>query len=79
MKANATMRRDPTKARTRRNFLKLAAGTAVFCPFVSFPLRAIASQPTLKIAKWAHFLPEFDTWFEGWANEWDGSTTGKSS
>jgi multiple sugar transport system substrate-binding protein len=40
------------------------------CPLVSFPLRAIASQPTLNIAKWAHFLPEFDTWFESWAREW---------
>lgn len=24
----------------------------------------------LRIAKWAHFLPEFDTWFEAMAQEW---------
>jgi len=70
VKANATMRRDPAKTTTRRDFLKRAAGAAVLCPFFSFPLRALASQPTLKVAKWAHFLPEFDLWFEGWASEW---------
>lgn len=69
VKANATMRHRK-KATTRRDFIKLAASTAVLCPFFSFPQRTIASQPTLKIAKWAHFLPEFDLWFEGWAHEW---------
>jgi multiple sugar transport system substrate-binding protein len=64
------MRRDPAKATTRRNFLKLGASTAALYPFVSFPPRSMASQATLKVAKWAHFLPEFDTWFEGWASEW---------
>src|SRR5438270_449423 len=48
---------------SRRNFLKLAAGTAAFGPFFHFPVRALASQRTLKIAKWAHLLPEFDQWF----------------
>lgn len=48
---------------SRRNFLKLAAGTAALGPFFSFPGRALAAQNTLKIAKWAHFLPEFDHWF----------------
>ncbi len=43
--------------------MKLAAGTAAFGPFFLFPDRALASQKTLKIAKWAHFLPEFDQWF----------------
>jgi multiple sugar transport system substrate-binding protein len=63
--------RNPKRATTtRRDFLKLTAGAVVLCPFFSFPERAIASQPTLKIAKWAHFLPEFDLWFEGWASEW---------
>jgi len=53
-----------TKGKTsRRNFLKLAAGTAAFGPFFLFPDRALASQQTLRIAKWAHFLPEFDQWF----------------
>lgn len=48
---------------SRRDFLKLAAGTAAFGPFFLFPDRALASQKTLKIAKWAHFLLEFDQWF----------------
>jgi len=39
-------------------------------PFVSFPCSAAASQPPLRIAKWAHFLPEFDSWFESMADEW---------
>jgi multiple sugar transport system substrate-binding protein len=48
---------------SRRRFLKLAASAAAFGPFFSFPERALAGQKTLKIAKWAHFLPEFDHWF----------------
>jgi multiple sugar transport system substrate-binding protein len=48
---------------SRRNFLRLAAGAAAFGPFFLFPDRALASQKTLKVAKWAHFLPEFDQWF----------------
>lgn len=48
---------------SRRNFLKLAAGTAAFGPFFLSSGRALAGQKTLKIAKWAHFIPEFDEWF----------------
>lgn len=48
---------------SRRNFLRWTAGAAAFGPFFLFPDRAAASQKTLKIAKWAHFLPEFDQWF----------------
>lgn len=48
---------------SRRDFLKVAAGMAAFGPFFHFPARALAGQKTLKIAKWAHFLPEFDHWF----------------
>ena len=56
---------------SRRRFLKLAAATAAFGPFFSFPERALASQKTLRIAKWAHFLPEFDHWFQNvLAKEW---------
>src|SRR5262249_10677289 len=50
-------------ASSRRRFLRLAAGAAAFGPFFLFPGRALASQKTLKVAKWAHFLPEFDHWF----------------
>ena len=47
---------------SRRKVLRLAAATAAVGPFV-LSGRARASQPTLKIAKWAHFLPEYDVWF----------------
>jgi multiple sugar transport system substrate-binding protein len=63
-----------TKIRTttpsRRDIVRLTAG-AVAAPFVAAPARAQASQPTLKIAKWAHFMPEYDAWFAGeLAEEW---------
>ena len=47
------------------------AATAAFGPFVVFADRALASQKTLSIAKWAHFLPEFDQWFQNvLAKDW---------
>ncbi|HWX54828.1 MAG TPA: twin-arginine translocation signal domain-containing protein [Verrucomicrobiae bacterium] len=61
---------NTVKPTSRRHFLKLAAGTAALGPFFLFPDRALASQKTLKIAKWAHFVPEFDTWFESMARDW---------
>src|SRR5713101_1103015 len=55
---------------SRRDIVRLAAATAVG-PFVAFPDRTLARQQTLKIAKWAHFLPEYDEWFAGvLAEEW---------
>ena len=54
----------------RRHFVKLAAGAAAVGPFFLFPDRALASQKNLTIAKWAHFVPEFDSWFEGMAQDW---------
>lgn len=57
------MTRPAGSKTSRRNFLKLAAGTAALGPFFLFSPYALASQTTLKIAKWAHFLPEFDDWF----------------
>lgn len=64
------MTRDTAKTTSRRDFLKLTGASAAFGPFFLFSSRALASQKTLKIAKWAHFLPEFDSWFEGMAKEW---------
>lgn len=59
-----TQMTKPAGSKTsRRNFLKLAAGTAALGPFFLFSPYALASQKTLRIAKWAHFLPEFDDWF----------------
>jgi multiple sugar transport system substrate-binding protein len=49
---------------SRRDFIRIAAGSAAVGPFFLFPDRALASQKTLKIAKWAHLLPEYDRWFE---------------
>ena len=55
----------------RRDFIKLAATTAAIGPFFSFSPRLFAASKTLKIAKWAHFIPEYDTWFETeWAKQW---------
>jgi multiple sugar transport system substrate-binding protein len=63
-----------TRVRTtkpsRRDVVRLAAATAA-APFVASPGHALASQPTLKIAKWTHFLPEYDVWFaRELAEEW---------
>ena len=56
---------------SRRKFLKLTAATAAFGPFFLFSPHALASERPLKIAKWAHFLPEFDEWFgKVWAKDW---------
>ncbi len=69
-----------TGSSSRRNFLKLAAGAAAFGPFFLFPDRALAGQKQLKIAKWAHFLPEFDQWFvnvlaKNWGTQNDTNVT----
>jgi multiple sugar transport system substrate-binding protein len=66
---------------SRRDFLRLAAATATAAaatgPFFHFSGRAGAQTPparamgTLKIAKWAHFLPDYDAWFAGvLARQW---------
>jgi multiple sugar transport system substrate-binding protein len=53
---------------SRRNFISLAA--CATGPFFLFPHRAVASQKTLKIAKWSHLVPEFNQWFESMAQDW---------
>jgi multiple sugar transport system substrate-binding protein len=70
-KQGTQMTRPAGSKTSRRNFLKLAAGSAALGPFFLFSPHALASQKTLKVAKWAHFLPEFDQWFVNVvANEW---------
>jgi multiple sugar transport system substrate-binding protein len=55
----------------RRDFLKLAASTAAVGPFFRFSPSAFAAPKTLRIAKWAHFVPEYDAWFETeWVKQW---------
>jgi len=55
---------------SRRDFIKwtgsgaLAAG-AGSGPFFLFPETAAAQQKTLKILQWSHFVPAYDTWFDG--------------
>jgi multiple sugar transport system substrate-binding protein len=64
---------------SRREFLRLAAAAAAAGP--GLRLAAGAAGPgvpppapgprTLRIAKWTHFLPEYDTWFDNvLAKEW---------
>jgi len=59
---------------TRREFAKLtgagALATGVGANFL-FPERAAAQQKTLKIIQWSHFVPAWDTWFNGtYVKEW---------
>jgi multiple sugar transport system substrate-binding protein len=55
----------------RRDFIKLAATAAAVGPFLNYSPRALGNPKTLKIAKWAHFVPEYDAWFElEWAKPW---------
>jgi len=55
---------------SRRTFLKTAAfSVGAFGPFFFFPA-ARQQERKLTLAKWAHFLPEFDAWFQDLANEW---------
>ena len=57
------MPRPKGKRFDRRDFVKLVAGATAAGPFFVFSPEAFANPKTLKIAKWAHFLPEFDGWF----------------
>jgi len=75
-KQGTQMTRTVVGETSRRNFLRWAAGVAAFGPFFLFPQRSLAAQKTLRIAKWGHFLPEFDQWFinvmaKDWGNKND--------
>jgi len=53
---------------SRREFVKFAGTGAVAAglgPAFLFPERAQAQQKTLKILQWSHFVPAYDTWFDG--------------
>lgn len=60
---------------SRRRFLKstgltlAAAGAAplLSAPFVS---RGFAADKSLSIVQWAHFVPEYDIWFDKFAKDW---------
>jgi len=69
------MSKDRTRSITRRRFLKTtgltlaAAGTApiLSTPFIS---KGLAADKSLSIVQWAHFVPEYDTWFDKFAKDW---------
>src|ERR1700693_5631125 len=53
---------------SRRDFVKVAGPGALAAglgPAFLFPERALAQQKTLKILQWSHFVPAYDTWFNG--------------
>ena len=58
---------------TRRRFATLAGAGALAAggPAFLFPDRARAAGRTLKIIQWSHFVPAWDTWFNGtYVKEW---------
>ncbi|MGC2698414.1 MAG: extracellular solute-binding protein [Candidatus Angelobacter sp.] len=63
------------KGVSRREFIKIAGAGSIaagaFGPAFLFPERAAAQQKTLKILQWSHFVPAYDTWFNGtFAKQW---------
>jgi multiple sugar transport system substrate-binding protein len=68
-------KRQEARGISRRRFTKLAGGGALAAgalgPAFLFPGRAEAQQKTLKIIQWSHFVPAWDTWFNGtYVKEW---------
>ena len=64
-----------SKRVTRRSFLKTTsaiAGAAGLAPAISAPFvsPALAQTKSLSIVQWAHFVPEYDTWFDKFAKDW---------
>lgn len=58
------MPKSTARKLSRRQFIRSAAAATAAGPFITFSDPAFARQKTLRIAKWAHFLPEYDVWFE---------------
>jgi multiple sugar transport system substrate-binding protein len=63
------------KGVSRRDFIKIAGASGIAAgalgPAFLFPERAAAQQKTLKILQWSHFVPAYDTWFDGtFAKQW---------
>src|SRR5579864_2115278 len=63
------------KGVSRRDFIKIAGAGGVAAgslgPAFLFPERAAAQQKALKILQWSHFVPAYDTWFDGtFAKQW---------
>jgi len=68
------MARKKSDGISRRDFVKLTglgAAVAGAGPYFLFPEKAQAQQKTLKIGQWAHFVPDYDKWFDGtFTKEW---------
>jgi multiple sugar transport system substrate-binding protein len=63
------MSRNTHRHDGRRDFLRLAvSATAASVLFGADP--AFTARKTLRIAKWAHFVPEYDVWFENEVAQW---------
>ena len=63
------------KGVSRRDFIKIAGASGIAAgalgPAFLFPERAAAQQKTLKVLQWSHFVPAYDTWFDGtFAKQW---------
>lgn len=68
-----TLSRSTTLHSTSRRRVLQAGGlaglAAIGAPW--FHLRnAYAADKTLKILQWSHFVPSYDTWFDGFAKQW---------
>src|SRR5260370_20804201 len=69
------MRSGPTpfsSTITRGGFLKRTGAVAGLAPAISAPFvaTALAQTKTLRIIQWSHFVPQFYTWFDGFAKDW---------
>ncbi len=68
------MARKKSREISRREFARIAGTGALVAgvgPGFLFPERAAAQQKTLKILQWSHFVPAWDTWFNGtYTKEW---------
>src|SRR5690242_13701701 len=64
------MKKSKKNRLSRRDFVKVAGTSAAALaagasPSFLFPERVAAQQKTLKILQWSHFVPAYDTWFDG--------------
>ena len=56
---------------SRRDFVKVSTAVGAGGPFLVFSNNlAFGSQNTLRIAKWSHFVPGYNAWFETAAADW---------
>ena len=77
MAANIKRRRSIS----RRQVVKTAAATGLVLGAAPFIVtRPAAAAKTLKILQWNHFVPAFDTWFNGqYVKEWGKKNDTSSS